>query len=358
MQQPSWLISLPHQLVQAILLGGLLVAVWEFEAVAVRRSAPRWSLVAQAFGAPVALLLATLWSGITVPYGVFAAALISVWFMIPATAWQWLGGGAVLVSAIVQSLLEFGWSVRTLLGAAFLVGMVSILQVVIKTATSWHRHFVVGLYAAAVVGAMVFMAVNRDPVRDLVVSLGVAILLAVYIVGRSDRERRSQRDVYRAEHDALTDALTRHGLATWFADSVPRAGQTGVVVACDVDDFKWFNDTWGHDIGDEVLRQFARRLRTELRDKDALVRPGGDEFVVWIPEASAATGDEIAQRLHRAVTERVYRLRTGCIHLGVSIGWAAGPLTEETARIADRRLLLAKRQGKNRVYREGDSALS
>ncbi|HVB09622.1 MAG TPA: diguanylate cyclase, partial [Bacillota bacterium] len=338
-----------HSSVEAVLLATLLVGVWEWEALVVRSRWPAWSPAALACGAPVALLLVTFWGGIDVPYAVFAVALVATWFLISSATWNLVGSLTVLAATCAASFYRFGWSARTEYNVLLMAGTGLLLATTIRRAR-W-RSFALAIYVAVLGTAMAFMGYNRDPLHDLMVSTVSAAVLAGYIMGRVNRERRSQCDVYRAEHDALTDALTRHGLQSWLALLPP--SESGVVVMCDLDDFKWVNDTWGHDVGDQALQAFARRLRAELRIRDALVRPGGDEFVAWIPGVPAEDGTELVERMHRAVTDPAYELPSGPLRLGVSIGWVAGPFTAATAHAADQDLLLAKRRGKNRVVHGG-----
>ncbi len=133
------------------------------------------------------------------------------------------------------------------------------------------------VYAGISGGALVYITINHDPVHDLLMSLTVASVGSAYSVGRANRNQRWDRDIYRAEHDALTGALTRQGLDSWLHQRLAETQSPGLIVACGLDDFKWFNDPLDHDLGDQVLQTFAHRLQIELRNQDAVVRSGGDE---------------------------------------------------------------------------------
>ncbi len=337
----------PQNLIYGTLLGGLLVGIWEWEDLTLRHRWPTASRVMLTAGVPVALVIVNRWGPMDVPYGVFVVALMSMWYLVPRSFWNPVGSTAVLMATTVQSVVAFGWSRRTGLDLLMIVGLSLVLLISTRLRTDFHSSVV--LYTGISGAALVYMIINHDPGQDLLISLTVASVTAAYIVGRANRNHRWDLDIYRAEHDALTGALTRHGLNTWLHQRSAEARSSGLIVACDLDDFKWFNDTWGHDLGDQVLQAFAHRLQTELRDQDALIRPGGDEFTVWMPGVSAEHAPPLVQRLHRAVTAPTYSLTTGPFHLGVSIGWAAGALSEDTAQAADQSLLQAKRQGKNRV---------
>lgn len=336
-----------RSLVDGMFLASLLVGVWEWGTLLVRRKRPAWSPVVLALGSPSVLLLVIFGGQIDVPYGVRVITLVAIWFLISSPVWRWMGSAAISMVSILQLVHKFGWSVRAEVGAVAMLAMVLLLGLTARR--SQRLVYTLSVYVGALGIAITFMRFNRDPLYDFVVSVTVAILLAIYIFGRTDEERRWRLDIYRAEHDALTESLTRHGLESWLSRLQPASRERGMIVTCDLDDFKWFNDTWGHDIGDLILQTFARRLRSELREKDALVRPGGDEFVVWIPEVPEAEEVAWVKRLHHAVTHLAYELPVGSIQLGVSMGWAIGPMNAQTAQEADRQLLRAKRQGKNRV---------
>ncbi len=80
---------------------------------------------------------------------------------------------------------------------------------------------------------------------DVLTSITIAGFTVAYIVERADRMWQWEEDIYRAEHDALTGALTRYGLKTWMTQLSAGARSAGMIMAGDLDDFKWFNDTWG-----------------------------------------------------------------------------------------------------------------
>ena len=342
----------PRAVIYGTLLAGLLVGIWEWEDLALRARWPTGSRVMLTVGIPVALVLVNRWGPMDVPYGMFVVTLIAMWYLMPQSFWNLVGSATVLMATAVQFVSAFGWSRPTEVDLFMIVALTLVLRITSRRMVKLRS--LVLLYVSLIVTTIISMISNGDPISDLLISLTVATLAAAYIVGRANRKQRWEHAIYRAEHDALTGAMTRHGLETWLLQLSAETRSTGLIVACDLDDFKWFNDSWGHVLGDEVLHAFAHRLQTELRDQDALVRPGGDEFTVWIPGVSADNAPLIVQRLHRVVTEQAYALSTGPFHLGVSIGWASGPLTEDTAQAADQNLLQAKRQGKNRVAHAND----
>lgn len=337
----------PRAGIYGLLLAGLLVGIWEWEDLAIRTRSVWGSRATLALGVPLALVVVNRWGPMDVPYGVHVVALITMWYLLPRSIWNLVGSAAVLAATGIQAVSSFGWSLRTTVDLVMILVLTLVLSLSVRRPTAFRFRGLV--YAVVMAITVVNMIMNHNPTKDLIVTVTVASSVATYILGRARRQQQWAQDIYRAEHDALTGALTRHGLDAWLRRLTPHARSMGLIVACDLDNFKWFNDTWGHDLGDQVLREFARRLEASLREQDALVRPGGDEFTVWIPGIRAEQAGHITERLHDTVTNRPYDLSTGPFHLGVSMGWACGVLSEDTARAADQNLLRAKRQGKNRV---------
>jgi diguanylate cyclase (GGDEF)-like protein len=128
----------------------------------------------------------------------------------------------------------------------------------------------------------------------------------------------------------------------------------------DVDHFKRVNDEFGHQAGDDVLREVAARIKAELRMSDALGRFGGEEFVVLLIDADLESASMVAQRIRDSVADQVFLLADGqALPVTVSIGVAAledfdrEHAIEEVATAlvgqADAALYEAKQQGRNRV---------
>lgn len=256
-----------------------------------------------------------------------AAAIASVW-MAPGPA-SWLSpalvGPPVLAAAAVAAQARTGRPGRTVTVLAASVGISGWMAVAWATGTA--------------------------PASDAAAAAGLALVAGAYVRYQDRRRRYWTEQERRAAHDALTDLFTRYGLRSW----LERVGPAyGLVVACDLDDFKRLNDAFGHEAGDHVLVEFARRIRSQVRASDAVVRPGGDEVTVWMPGIDRDTAPALVRRLYAAATEAPYPVGLGTVRLGVSVGWAVGPLDATTARAADGALLAAKAQGKNRVEAAGE----
>jgi diguanylate cyclase (GGDEF)-like protein len=166
------------------------------------------------------------------------------------------------------------------------------------------------------------------------------------------------------ERQAATDELTglpnrrlfMRALTTEVARA-KRARDTFSLVLIDLDDFKNVNDTFGHEAGDLVLREFADVLRHAMRESDVAARLGGEEFACLLPASDADGAHVMAERIRTDLETRAIALPDGrSVSITASLGSAAYP-QEKTAdallRAADIALYRAKAEGKNRVVAHG-----
>jgi two-component system cell cycle response regulator len=126
------------------------------------------------------------------------------------------------------------------------------------------------------------------------------------------------------------------------------------VMLIDMDFFKAVNDTHGHDIGDAVLREFADRLRRNIRGVDLACRFGGEEFVVLMPDTDFRQAQTVAERVRHAVAERAFEADGArplgiTVSVGVSLNESDTDTPEVMLKRADVALYRAKREGRNRV---------
>jgi diguanylate cyclase (GGDEF)-like protein len=157
-----------------------------------------------------------------------------------------------------------------------------------------------------------------------------------------------------ATHDGLTGLLNRTGILEKLDEELSRASRTGTpvsVLMADLDLFKSINDTCGHLVGDAVLREAARRLKTAARRYDSVGRYGGEEFLIVLPGCNAAEAAIQGERMRQAIGSAPF-LSGGqpvlvTASLGVACSSHAAP--EALVREADDALYLAKENGRNRV---------
>jgi diguanylate cyclase (GGDEF)-like protein len=176
-----------------------------------------------------------------------------------------------------------------------------------------------------------------------------------------DLERANRELLTLAEQDGLTGLANRRKLQSLMAVETARAqryGQRFSVMLCDIDYFKRFNDTYGHEVGDEVLRQVAHALLAQVRNTDTVCRYGGEEFVVLLPNTGLDEAMLCAERLRRTVASLCEQPgHTVPCQVTLSFGVAECPTqgNNEAALLvaADRALYAAKHAGRNRVCAAG-----
>src|SRR5262249_54743325 len=139
---------------------------------------------------------------------------------------------------------------------------------------------------------------------------------------------------------AITDALTglhnryyMESHLTALAEQAMARGKSLTVIMLDIDYFKSINDNYGHDAGDDVLRQLAMRVRKSIRGIDLACRFGGEEFVVVMPETDMAVATIVAERLRRRIAAEPFAIQQGAqaIESTISIGIATLDASDDSA---------------------------
>ena len=163
--------------------------------------------------------------------------------------------------------------------------------------------------------------------------------------------------------DSLTGVYNRRYIDRRLLEEIARARRQNYCISCmyiDIDHFKRFNDTHGHQGGDEVLREVAQRIRTELRRSDALGRFGGEEFVVLLIDADLDSATFVAERIRTSIAGTMFDL-PGSAQAWVSVSIGVASLEADAALLpietvaqqlvahADQALYQAKAGGRNKV---------
>jgi diguanylate cyclase (GGDEF)-like protein len=167
----------------------------------------------------------------------------------------------------------------------------------------------------------------------------------------------------RAESNALTDSLTglpnARSLHLRFEEEVARARRTGVpfqLIMLDLDDFKLVNDTFGHKLGDRMLREVAGLVHEQLREYDFLARYAGDEFVAIVPAVAIDHVEELRERIEQIVSNFSIQVRgQGRARVGISVGAAIfgkdGETLDQLVISADEAMYRAKSSHKANIFR-------
>lgn len=164
-----------------------------------------------------------------------------------------------------------------------------------------------------------------------------------------------------ARREAMMDPLTRlwnrRGAMVMLKGAFEDADQSHspmAIALLDLDNFKRVNDTYGHQVGDEVLRRLSSRLVSAVRGIDVACRIGGDEFMLLMVDTDAGTATKICERVRKAITETAIPTRQGNMPMSVSVGFTVRMPHESISldqlmERADRGLMQSKTDGRNLV---------
>jgi diguanylate cyclase (GGDEF)-like protein len=195
------------------------------------------------------------------------------------------------------------------------------------------------------------MATMAEARESTLISLGE--MAAMAISGLHLRQKLESQSI----RDGLTGLFNRSFMEVALERELNRASRQGKQVAImmlDIDHFKQFNDTFGHEAGDVVLREVADAMRLGVRSEDIVCRYGGEEFIIIMPEITTRAAIERAELLRRMIGDLALRYHGQMLRqVTISVGLAMYPdhseLPEELLRSADHALYAAKHKGRNCV---------
>lgn len=175
----------------------------------------------------------------------------------------------------------------------------------------------------------------------------------------ADLEKANEKLTEISMTDGLTGVDNRRALERRLKDQFEhslRLNEPVAVVMCDIDKFKSVNDTYGHQAGDEVLKQFAQILMGEAREIDRVGRYGGEEFLLLLPGTVLDAAVTFAERVREKIEQHTFSYDGGTLSRTMSCGVAACPHPRIESRdglikAADEALYVAKETGRNRVVR-------
>jgi diguanylate cyclase (GGDEF)-like protein len=202
-------------------------------------------------------------------------------------------------------------------------------------------------------GAGRWLRVICEPIGDDVATTFVDI---------TDSKAKERKMESIATSDPLTGVLNRRGFERDGARRLTRSDDdaSGALLFIDLNDFKIVNDQYGHEVGDQLLRIAAERLKKSLRSCDIIGRPGGDEFVALVPDVNAAVASQLAKRLTNAL-EEPYNIERQKLVCTASIGLALYPDNASTLtgllREADQAMYRAKARCRGAINIRGDDLL-
>ncbi|MBC3832764.1 GGDEF domain-containing protein [Undibacterium amnicola] len=204
--------------------------------------------------------------------------------------------------------------------------------------------------------------------------VGILAGCFIYMLYRRSKKLNEQLQEVNSqlEFHAVRDALTGlHNRRSFINLMVNRTGRVenerregsyrnpDCMVLMDIDHFKNINDTWGHAVGDVVLKEVAARLKAVVRDEDMVMRWGGEEFLIYSPKSNPEQITSLVERVLRTIGEKPFTHEALVIPVTVTAGFISVPFSdvpeefcdwERALQIADMALYLGKTHGRNRAY--------
>lgn len=159
---------------------------------------------------------------------------------------------------------------------------------------------------------------------------------------------------YSDSHDNLTDLLTRSTFSALTKDYLTNKKAMVSMLMLDIDHFKSINDTYGHEAGDKVLREFSSTMEKLVRSTDLVARWGGEEFAIFLPGCDKECGAIIAEKIRSAIEDVIVTYDSTDIDITVSIGHSYTDTTDNInldnfLKTADDALYQAKNNGRNQI---------
>jgi diguanylate cyclase (GGDEF)-like protein len=222
-----------------------------------------------------------------------------------------------------------------------------------------QRQFLLPLFTVIAVALIVLgYSLAPDPdfwdgLSNRTFSIVMVVLIAITLSRLANAERKL---MLRALTDPLTGVFNRRTFIEMSSKEEARARRTGSltsVLMLDIDHFKLINDSYGHFVGDQVIKLLAELAAKSLRSIDILARYGGEEFVVTLPETDSAVAARVAERLRATLEQAVVTTEAGiAVKFTVSVGvatFATGVALARAMETADQALYRAKEGGRNRI---------
>lgn len=183
---------------------------------------------------------------------------------------------------------------------------------------------------------------------------------AMFAIDVSSMQMKMESDQQNLEEQANFDPLTHFLNRRSMNERLNHAHRNAIInempyslIMTDIDNFKKFNDTYGHDCGDYVLQSIAKIMTAQIRAKDSACRWGGEEFLLLITE-NMDTAYEVAERIRKAVDEYEFYYEGQTLHVTLTLGvssYYASSKVKTLIEIADKRLYKGKSNGKNQVVK-------
>lgn len=202
----------------------------------------------------------------------------------------------------------------------------------------------------------------KSDVHNLIVKLdktnsNIEKILAEHNIQQNKLLKTNRELEKLAHYDSMVNALNRRGFFSSISSIITlskRNKKDMAVLMIDIDDFKAVNDSYGHDVGDNVLELLVNTINNTIRNSDIFARFGGEEFVLLLPDTKLDNAKHLAEKIRDLISKIIYKTdKNKTSNFTVSIGIAMMKLEnyniDETLKISDIGLYKAKNSGKNKV---------
>lgn len=221
-----------------------------------------------------------------------------------------------------------------------------------------RRHYCVPIIQSGVVGAVVQLVTTQTIAPCLALQVPYILMFIREMAPVLEAKRLTETLRESSLQDVMTGLHNRRFLEEYVETLVATAKRRHTVLAIlllDLDYFKMVNDTHGHDAGDAVLKGVAELLKQNVRASDLVIRFGGEEFLILLPDTNGEMAVKVAEKIRLAVEQYKFRIAGGELKKTISVGVGLFPEDSETfwqtLKYADVALYRAKETGRNRVLR-------
>ncbi len=205
----------------------------------------------------------------------------------------------------------------------------------------WEGHLLTILFSTTISGSATYFALRKYTKLNKRLAYEI-----------ETRKKLEQDLIVAATIDKLTQIFNRRKLEAIIETEIERAKRYNSplsLIMLDIDDFKRVNDTYGHQVGDNVLKELANILKNNIRLSDTAGRWGGEEFMIVVPETAAINAGELAEKIRNLIASSTF---AGSCIITISLGLAqlqSGDNFDSFLKKVDDALYQAKNRGKNRV---------
>jgi diguanylate cyclase (GGDEF)-like protein len=279
-------------------------------------------------------------------------------------ALQYIVTITIMLSGIVIVTIDqlVTTNITPLLIASIVVGAIFLIRPLVSTiiylASYLCYYYLISL---TIVEHQVLLSNRVNGVTAFALGLFLSVMTWQYNYISITQKRRIKKQQEQLERMAYYDSLTGLCNMHFFnrmikkeISSAQRYQHETVIMILDIDEFKNINDTYGHLVGDQILKQLSQLLISNVREADMVFRYGGEEFIILAPNTTLEEGFVLAEKLRKLIAEKEFKADSATTHLTASLGLSLLNTDKDrgveiTLSNADKALYLAKKQGKNRV---------